>query len=333
MKIFIISILFVTFLTPPLKATTQGGDPYQKIVQYVAETKELRNTALKTLIEARCFRYLPEKEKLACSDAVSKMLMILDFDVILSKENTSRRSDSWTPDSFVFVAFKSHLIRLLSDKDTTSYLAKLNESLFQHIYGGAEDFNLWTFTKSYYSTDYMASVVLATLFQDTSNMTLHLAYLEKSGIKGNSFYEKNKELLGQVINSINLFLDSSDDNYKTVFYPQGVHQELNKNIYHFYVPLFLSLELQKWGVNKKHAFIAPLMLTLSYEFITSSSDYRFLLTDPENITSVPKVRDIFGGYSGVSFGIKGKNYYKDFSFIRNIFSRSSVSGVQLLLRD
>lgn len=337
MKKYLLILLVVSFLTSPVKASSNevlnDGDPYHSIVQYVAETKDLRNRALQAIIENRCYRYLPEREKYSCSDAVSKMLLILDFDIILSDENTSRRNDSWRPDSFVFVAFKSNLIRLLSNPDTTAYLERLNQALFQHLYGAPINFNLWNFTKSYYTTDYMSSVILATLFQDTSNSTLHLAYLEKSGIQGNYYFEKNKELLGRVINSINLFLDSSDQSYKSFFYPQGVHQELNKNIYHFYVPLYLSLELQKWGVDKKQAFIAPLMLTLTYEFITSSSDYRFLLTDPENITSVPKVRDIFGGYSGASFGVKGSNYYKDFSFIKNTFSNSTSSAVQFLMRD
>jgi hypothetical protein len=163
-------------------------------------------------------------------------------------------------------------------------------------------------------------------------MKLHLAWLERAGITGSGSFETNKELLGRVIDSINFILDSSESYYRALFYPPEIQGDLNRNIYHFYVPLFLSKSLQREGIREDLAFGAAIMLTLSYEFITSSSDYRYVYKDPEKITLVSKIKDIFGGYCGASIGVSRTNFNKSLETIRSAFERSTEDGVSLLLR-
>jgi hypothetical protein len=324
----------MTFLLP-LSHSETLSHPEDDVVNFVSGTEDFRRGALKTIIVARCLRYLPTNDHASCLDAVDKMLKILDFDVTFTHNEDALNlpKENWIPKSFVFIAFKKNLIHLLSNPQTSIYLQKLSGELFKYATGGKGNFNIWDFTKSYFHSDYMAALVLATFFQDTSNMMLHLAYLEKAEIRGNNDFDKNKEYLAQVISSINLILDSSDNKRLGLFYPKGNVEGFNRNIYHYYVPLYLSMELQKWGAQKRFAFTASLMLNLSYEFITSTNDYRFLVTDPENISSESKLKDIFEGFIGSSVGVNKVKSLNSFEFIKKTFKTSTAEGVKLLLKE
>ncbi len=163
-------------------------------------------------------------------------------------------------------------------------------------------------------------------------MKLHLAYLERANTQGNMAFQSNKELLNRVIDTINLILDSSEENYRGLFYPQEIQADINRNIYHFYVPLLLSKSLELEGITSQFAYTAALMLTLSYEFITSANDYRYFYNDPERIEGLHKLKDIFGGYCGSNIGVRGMNFNKSFEVIRASFGRSTRDSVELLLK-
>lgn len=261
------------------------------------------------------------------------MIELLDFDMIITDHHFAPTgSESWRPGSFVFVAFKKNLLTLMSQEVTSRYLQDLNQRLYDYIVHGKSRPNIWAITKNFFKTDYMAAMVMASLFQDTSPAKLHLAWIERSGTKGNAFFISNKELLDRVIDTINLVLDSSEDNYRALFYPKQIQKNLNRNIYHFYVPLFLSKDLYKSArLKKEYAYTAALLLTLTYEFITSSNDYRYLYADPKTLTSRHKMKDIFGGYSGSNIGVRGMSFFKSFQVIRESFLRSTEDGVKLLL--
>ncbi len=297
------------------------------LLRFIAEQHGLRDFALASIIGNRCSRYMDHNGKGPCKAAVKKMIEVLDYDIIFSEEKST-----WNPRSFVFVAFKTNLINLLSNQKTAIYLNDLNQRLYAYLVGEKSRPNVWDVTKAHYKNDYLTSMAIATLFQDTSTMKLHLAYLERANTQGNMNFQSNKELLSRVIDTINLILDSSEENYRALFYPQEIQADLNRNIYHFYVPLFLSKSLEKEGIQKQYAYAAALMLTLSYEFITSANDYRFILNDPERIEGVHKLKDIFGGYCGSNIGVRGMKFNKSFEVIRASFGRSTRDSVELLLK-
>lgn len=301
------------------------------LIRFIAEQRGLRNIALGSIIKNRCNRYMDRSETGPCKDAVSKMIGILDFDMILTDDKTNPRG-SWNPRNFVFVAFKTNLIQLLSNPKTNHYLYDLNQELYKYLVGEKETLNVWNITRAHYQSDYMTAMVLAALFQDTSMMKLHLAYLERAQTQGNMNFHSNKELLSRVIDTINLILDVSEENYRKIFYPADVEKNLNRNIYHFYVPLFLAKALKREGIETNLASNAALMLTLSYEFVTTANDYRYLYSDPETVTSLHKIKDIYGGHTGSSIGVKSMNFYKNFEVIRASFERSTEDAVRLLLQ-
>ena len=303
------------------------------LLRFIAQQHGLRNMALGSVIGTRCSRYMSREGKGPCKEAVKKMIQILDYDVIFSEDKTPpAKDDTWNPRSFVFVAFKKNLIELLSNPKTAVYLNDLNQKLYKYIVEDKSRPNVWDVTMSHYKTEYMTSMAIATLFQDTSMMKLHLAYLERAQTRGNNSFQSNKELLARVIDTINLILDSSEENYRSLFYPEEIQKDLNRNIYHFYVPLFLAKSLEREGIRKEYAFSAALMLTLSYEFVTSAKDYRFLFADPGTIESEHKVKDIFGGYCGANIGVRGMRFHKDFQNIRESFLRSVQDTVPMLLK-
>lgn len=325
--------LLLIFLSPASATSDNAAQRSNGLLQFIAEQGALRDFALSTVIGNRCNRYMSYRDRAPCKASVKKMINLLDYDIIISdKKNLPGPNNNWTPSSFVFVAFKSHLIFLLNHPKTGPYLKDLNQQLYDYLTGSKEKLNVWDVTLDHFKTPYMAAMVMATLFQDTSLKKLHLAFLERGQISGNHHFGSNKEMVGRVIDTINLILDSSEDHYRKLFYPEEVVKHLNRNIYHFYVPLFLSMSLKREGLNAQFAYTAPLMLTLSYEFITTKNDYQYLFQDPESIHSLGKIKDIFGGYCGANIGVRGMNFNKSFEIIKEGFVRSTEDTVQLLLR-
>ena len=294
------------------------------------------NEVLKSIIQTRCTRYMPEKNKEGCRTAVSSMLDILDYDVIFMKNAMPPMDDkAWDPRAFVFIAFKKRLIQLLSNPQTKVYLQKLNQHLSDYLVGQEKDLTIFDFTKHFYQSEDKASEVIATLFQDTTFRKLHLAYLEETRTQSNIVFESNKDLLSRVIDMIGLVFDSSEESYKRLFYPENLHQNFNRNIYQFYVPFFLSRALLKSGLKKDEALMAPMMLTLSYEFVTASHDYQYLFNDPPSIKSGHKMKDIFAGFCGTSLGTKGIGALKStdgiYDDMKKAFETSTPKGVRLIL--
>ena len=102
--------------------------------------------------------------------------------------------------------------------------------------------NLWTLTLNFYGNEFEAARALAVLFQDTSHVKLHLAYLEMSGVQGTtSWFDANRELLNRTIDTMNMVLDANGENFQALFYPPAVQAKLHRTIYHFYVPTYLSM--------------------------------------------------------------------------------------------
>lgn len=335
-KALLISFLII-FSFPLIAKTDSALRRSNGLLRFIAESRGLRDFALGSVIGTRCSTYLPSEKKRPCKAAVKKMIAILDYDVIFSDDKTPpvgrpQPDETWTPSSFVFVAFKQNLIALLSQPKTAQYLNDLNQQLYKYLTSEKSKLNVWDVTKAHYASDYSAAMVIATLFQDTSVMKLHLAYLERARTPGNVSFQSNKELLSRVIDTINLILDASEESYRELFYPEEIQKDLNRNIYHFYVPLYLAKALEKTGSTKEDAYNASLMLNLAYEFVTQSKDYRYLYMDPETITAAHTIKDIYGGYCGSNIGVRGMNFTKNFESVRATFERSVTDAVEMLIR-
>lgn len=307
-----------------------------RLLRFIANQSSNRDTALYTLIAKRCNRYLPFSEEHNCRSAVKKQIELLDYDIIYNDKKQYPPKETWSRESFVFIAFKKKLIDILSDPDTSIYLDKMRLGLSDYLTGANPQFNIWDMTLAYYNSPLLAARTIAALFQDTSTVKLHLAYLERVRPQGRMAFDSNLERLSKVIDSINLILDYSEDNFRSLFYPSPFREHLKKNIYHFYVPLYLSMAMAAGGMDLEHALMAPMMLTITYEFITLAPDYSYLLRDPERLDPVQTastLRDIFAGYCGANFGI-GKNISPDFFVqMRESFAKSTADGVELLLHS
>jgi hypothetical protein len=315
-----------------MKADAAPDQSKKSLLRFIVEQDLLRNKTLSTLMDARCSRYLPFLEIQPCMSAIKKMIKLMDYDMIVVDSNNVAGP---MPIAFVFVAFKQKLITLLKDKKTTTYLKDLNAQLANYLHGNLENFNMWELTKKHYKDETTAAMVMAALFQDTSPIKLHLAFLDRASIQSTPVYSANMELLNDVIDSINIVINNSDS-FHEIFYPKGVQKNLNRNIYHLYVPLYLAKSLVADGVNKSSAFAATLMLTITYEFISSAQDYRYVLQDPKTFTSLDDIKDIFGGYCGSMMGTYGTSYgmmfNKTFDTFRGNFERSTESAMATLLK-
>lgn len=192
--------------------------------------------------------------------------------------------------------------------------------------------NLWEISLTFFGSEFEAARALAVLFQDTSHVKLHLAYLEISGQQGTtSWFDSNRELLGRTIDTMNMVLDANGEDFQALFYPRNVQAKLNRTIYHFYVPTYLSMALKKRGVPERFSFIAPLMMTLTYEFVTAAPDFRYLLKDPAVVEEY-SLGDIFGSYNGISFASGRMNRVLSLDELKSNFRISTAKGVEALIR-
>jgi hypothetical protein len=341
MKLFSLSLALMFSLLLPQVASAGDGQnkELKKIFKYVAGLPMAQNYALYTLISARCNRYVPFPDNYFCREAVGEQIKLLDYDIhFLSQKQQMNRSadESWNIDSFVFVAFKGALIELLSDPLTGQYLEKLKADLNDYLTGANPSFNLWEMTLKFYKSPVLAARTIGVLFQDTSLKKLHIAYLEKAQIKGKKSFLINLEKLSHTIDTINLINDYSRENYKAIFYPRPLKHLTNRNIYHFYVPLYMAMKLSKEGTTRRYALLAPIMQTLSYEFITIAQGYRYLIKDPiyiEGITSYGTLRDIFTGLSGAQYAFSKVMTAKDFDKMMVEFDKGTPAGVKYIVQS
>lgn len=310
-------------------APSRGTNP---LLRFIAEVRILREIALYTLLEDRCIRYLNNAEEESCFEAVDQKITLLDFDILLGKDKkTPVLLDKNNPGSFVFIAFKKDLLKLLSDEKTGNYLRLINDEMTKFLIG--EKFttpNLWELSVAFYGNEFEAAKSLAVLFQDTSSVKLHLAYFEVSGQRSQSnWFDPNREILGRTIDTINMVLDANGENFQALFYPKSAPGKLKGAIYHFYVPTYLSMALKKKGVPARFSFIAPLMMTLTYEFVTAGDDFRYLFKDPATISEW-SLGDIFTGYNGASFGVERPAL--TFEEVKKAFAESTAKGVATVLK-
>jgi len=298
------------------------------LVRFIVENAYIRNLGLQSVMNARCKTYFNYFEGLYCQEIVGYMMGHLDIDMIIP-ENKSM----WRPSAFVFTAFKSDFVTILGSPQTSAFLRKANEELSQHLAYGDSDANLWELALSNYGDKYKAAQIMATLFQDTSNQRLHIGYLYLSkSIKKTQTFLRNKELLERLLTTIGMILDHREDEYQKIFYPRELKEELNRNIYHFYVPLYLSMKLKKMRVNNKFAVMAPFMMTLSYEFITYGRGADNLYSDPLVIRREGTVKDIFGGYCGANYGVFGNRFHRNYNDLKSNLYRSTHLAIDELFR-
>ena len=285
---------------------------------------ELKNFALQGLISTRCERYLPLPKVSDCQRTVASMLKFIDSAVIVPSLEKSE-SLALDPQAFIFIAFKTTLIDLLKKESTTNYL---NDVLLK-----GRDENLWLMTLEHYPNPKEAAQVLAALFQDTSAAKLHIHYLQKTVKKPNPKFLENIDILDHAIDLINQMLDTNPEHFKPLLFPPGTRTDLNRNIYHFYVPLYLGHALKESGVSSEMSYVAPMMMTLTYEFVTASGDYRYIFSDPKTLDLTKhawKIKDIYAGHQGASMAVGRKNV-KTLETLRKGFQKSTFSTVKLLL--
>lgn len=324
------TLMFSCFLLFPSHAQIDTiSRNLNPLLQFLSNELGMKNLILNNLIAKRCTRYLPAADHSKCQDSVSEMIKVLDSDILFPSTNPEL-FPSYAPQAFLFVAFKKNLIDLLSAPTTTVYMTDLQAELNEYLLGNNADLNLWDFSLKYFKTPSATARALSALFQDTSLARLHLNFLEKARIRGRQNFTQNKELLEKLLETLNMIMVSRADDLQILLYPKSVKPTLNRNMYHFYVPFYLSQVLKE--KNHGHfAYVAPMLMTLTYEFITSANDYRYIYDDPATLPAHEwKIRDIYAGHQGASMGA-GRLTVKEFKSLQNSFKISVKDTVKAML--
>lgn len=326
----LLALLFVfSSLSPAHSQIDPATTRPNVLLEILANDLGVKNVILYSLIAKRCTRYLPATDHGQCQETVNEMIDLLDSDILFPA--TSENFAPYAPQSFLFVAFKKNLIDLLSSPDTTVFLTELQGELNDFFLGNNPNFNFWDFTLAYYKSPAQASKVLAALCQDTSMAKLHLNFLERARIRGRQNFSQNKELLERLLETLTVVMDTRAGELHHLLYPRSAKPELNKNMYHFYVPLYISHALKSRGASPYMSYVAPMLMTLSYEFITTASDYRYIFDDPATLPHHEwKVRDIFAGHQGASMGA-GRKSVRELNSLQAGFKNSVKETVKVML--
>lgn len=322
-------ILFFSLLAASSSSFAQNNESrINGLIRMAAESKFARNMALQSLMNTRCRTYFNYFDALACQEAVGQMMAHLDIDMIVPQTKSM-----WRPSAFVFAAFKNDFLEILNTPQTANFLKAANQQLSQFMGNPSHNANLWSLALTHYGSKLKAAQVMATLFQDTSNQRLHIGYLYLSkDLRKSQTFQANQELLERLLDTVTMILDYRPDDYQTIFYPRELKEELNRNIYHFYVPLYLSMKLKQQRYTNKIAVMAPFMMTISYEFITYGKGADNLYSDPLIITRQGTLKDIFGGYCGANYGVFSNNFSRNFEEMKFLFSRSVNLAIGELFR-
>lgn len=322
-------ILLLSLLTASSSFANTSTKRANALVRFLAENALTRSIGLQSIMNSRCKTYFSYFEALYCQEILGYMVGGLDIDIIVPQNKSL-----WRPSAFVFVAFKSDFLEILNSSDTTTFLRKANEELSQYNGNNNAKGNLWDIALKYYGTKYRAAQAMAALFQDTSNQRLHIGYLYLSkNLRKSQTFLSNQEQLERLLETISMILDNREDEYQKIFYPRELKEDLNRNIYHFYVPLFLSMKLKRMGVNDKYSIMAPFMMTISYEFVTYGKGADNLFSDPLIITKPGTIKDIHGGYCGANYGVFGNNFRRSLPQLTRNLSISTHYAIDELFRD
>lgn len=330
MKVIIAIFIVLNFSFSTLAGTHVAPNHQNVLIQILANDLGLKDVVLYNLFAKRCTRYLPSTDHKKCQESVTQLIGLLDSD-ILFPETQSELYEAYAPQAFLFVAFKKNLIDILSDPQTTEYLNDIQIELNNYALGENPDFNLWNFSQKFYGNSAKTIKVMSALYQDTSHARLHLNFLEKAKIRGRQNFTTNKELLQKFLESLTLIMEVRQESLHELLYPPGTQPTLNKNMYHFYVPLYLSVALREKKIDPYFSYVAPMIMTLTYEFVTAASDYRYILNDPDVLTGNEwKIRDIFAGHQGASLGA-GRKTIKEYTFLKANFGMSVKNTVKAML--
>lgn len=266
--------------------------PIDGIIRLFGENRLISSMALHRLVTTRCERYLPWPESRRCDSNVWDMIDVLDMDMhILRSKDVP---------AYNLVVFKQKLVELLRLPSTGVYLQTLAQQWQDSQRGSDHRFNLWDFTVNHLGKADSALELLAVLFQDTTLPPSHLEFLARENIPATPHFLSNLGHLNQLIEMMAQLRETRPELYKQRVYPPQLGGQLNSNFYHLYVPWYVAKSLQRRGLSARDAAVPPFMLAATYEFITSGSDYRYLLSDPKTMTSSWTVQDIYAAELAVS---------------------------------
>jgi hypothetical protein len=266
------------------------------------EAATLPQIVLNKSLNQRCYTYLNHHLE-ECQKANAELVNFLDFDFV-AQDPTIKFYD--------FISFKKLTIQKLSDKKTQLYLKELNFIFDKVLNHQDHDFNLWNFTLNYFS-EKESMAIMASLFQDTSDAMTHIHYLHKHQRTTDPIFLDNLKNLESILRQIQLLQVYRKKDIPHLLFPQLLHRTLSSNIYHFYVPLYLSSLLDHSQFSFHISSNVPLLFIAVYEMVSHEMKIEYLFFDPFYFRSVNGVKDLYNAYLARQFFNKhqfGLNFHE-----------------------
>ncbi len=245
-----------------------------------------------------------------CLSRIEDLLRILNF-----KTNPSMGSIGG-------VAFYDTLIKLIKDHRTWDYLSQLTKKL-QKVVDEGDEVNLYDFTLRYFKDKNKSIEVIAVLFQDnSSNMHLDMIW--------DKLRPHQQNILENISQKILVANSKLEFRKRIHFYPKIIAQEKKflPNLYHFYVPLYLSLKLHE-EAEDLFAFSLPVLLTINYKYLDDVGIYESLRNDRQiGPDKIHLVNAIFMSLKGAIHGSELIDKTLNNTYPRSYFSTIPLNSLQ-----
>lgn len=283
-------------------ATAAAGD---KGLEF-CKTDKWAKTCLDLLITYRCTQYTFPMPGLGCVAAGSQFVGLLSMKKIDVKiTDTDGKVQTYN----LPVIFTRELEKLIVDPKVQAYLDGLMPAMMQAEKENIS-FNLFDYTMSKTGNNaFIATGLIAILFQDTSFVEIQAAYLEQLHAA-----KKIAASTWKSIQQIRYICDYlSPENMAEInktgwfqMYPRigTLNKDLHATLYHFY-PMAFTASILSVSNGDRLGFFIPFLFNADYEFQTLDAE-RWPFNHPRPFEITPanewSVSDIYNGFLGARFG-------------------------------
>ncbi len=313
LKVFLVFLSFQLFAQNPLGI-------FKNPINLFSEA------SIAQLLKHRCVKYIPEaRQGNACGIYALEFIEKLDLKVITHRKKT-KKGFKIVPR---VVVFKEELLGLMGKNKTTHLLSEINQKM-----NSKEKFNVFSYLKKALASEDKALQFMAVMFQDIVpyseknnkgyqrfvNENALFTYLDPSKrIFVSKVYKRNFNLLKEI--SLKFAISHFQKplkrkgkiETKVTVYPEGINISENSYgvFYHFYVTAYMARKLLAGGYINPYglAHHMPFLFNYIYEVAMMSKLSKIpfnlkelLLDEPDKITGMYKLSDIYLGYRGSRFG-------------------------------
>lgn len=233
-------------------------------------------------------------------------------------------------EQYYTVVYKTELLSLLKHRYFQHFVQDLNQTLAQNQAIGVKQISVLKIAQKWFSHDHQTLAVMAAIFQDTSDLAVHLEWLSAQSQLDGIQKENSKQLAEFFSQMLEL---KKRNKFEFVFVDDWALQlgVSSKQSYHYYVPALAAQKMQQQEVPMWAAMLIPYQFNYLYEILTNPDALSGLLQDAPRIQNHFEAQDIYAGYIGAARAVGYNGNLMPFQVFKDrITTENRLLQVQIL---